>query len=98
MTPESKVKAKVVKLLKERGAYYAMPIGVGYGNAGVPDFLVCYKGVFIGIECKAGKGQTTALQDKHLEDIRTAGGKSLVVREDLSELVKLLDVVASSGR
>lgn len=98
MTPESKVKAKVVKLLKERGAYYAMPIGVGYGNAGVPDFLVCYEGVFIGIECKAGKGRTTALQDKHLEDIRTAGGKSLVVWEDLSELVKLLDVVASSGR
>lgn len=98
MTPESKVKAKVVKLLKERGAYYAMPIGVGYGNAGVPDFLVCYKGVFIGIECKAGKGRTTALQDKHLEDIRAAGGESLVVWEDLSELVKLLDVVASSGR
>ena len=95
MTPESKVKSKVVKLLKERGAYYAMPVGAGYGNAGVPDFLVCYHSVFIGIECKAGKGQTTALQDKHLEDIRAAGGRSLVVWEDMSELVKLLDSLDS---
>jgi Holliday junction resolvase len=90
VTPEAKVKARVIKLLKERGAYYAMPVAGGFGNAGVPDILVCYKGKFIGIECKAGRGQTTALQDKHLEDIKRAGGISLVVREDVSELVSVL--------
>ncbi len=90
MTPEAKVKARVIKLLKERGAYYAMPVAGGFGNAGVPDILVCYRGKFIGIECKAGRGQTTALQDKHLEDIKRAGGISLVVREDVAELVGVL--------
>jgi len=40
-TPEAKVKEKIKKILKERGAWYAMPMGTGYGNSGVPDFLVC---------------------------------------------------------
>ena len=81
MTPEAKVKAKVKRILAELGAYYAMPMGTGFGNSGVPDFLVCLRGRFIAIECKAGGGKTTALQDKHLADIRGAGGLSLIVHE-----------------
>jgi hypothetical protein len=82
MTPEAKVKDKVKKLCKKLGAYYVMPVGTGYGNVGVPDFIVCYSGKFFGIECKAGKGKTTALQDKNLNDITTSGGAALVVNED----------------
>ena len=86
-TPESKVKAKIKKILAEYNVYYAMPIGTMYGNSGVPDFLCCVRGTFLAIEAKAGKGKTTALQDKHLEDIRRAGGVALVVNElNLNEL------------
>ena len=81
MTPEAKVKAKVKRILAELGAYYAMPVTGGYGNSGVPDFLVCLRGRFYAIECKANGGKTTALQEKHLADIRDAGGVSLVVHE-----------------
>lgn len=81
MTPEAKVKAKIRKILEELECYYAMPIGTGYGNAGVPDFLVCIRGCFVGIEAKAGKGTTTALQDKNLKLIREAGGLALIVNE-----------------
>lgn len=81
MTPEAKVKSKVRKVLAQIGAYYAMPIGTGYGNAGVPDFLVCYKGKFVGIECKAQGNKPTALQLKNLHDIEVAGGMSMVVDE-----------------
>ena len=81
MTPEAKVKAKVKRILAELGAYYAMPVTGGYGNSGVPDFLVCLRGRFYAIECKANGGKTTALQEKHLADIRGAGGVSLVVHE-----------------
>ncbi len=95
MTPEAKVKTRVVKLLKERGAYYAMPVTGGYGNSGVPDFLVSYRGKFIGVECKAGKGVATALQHKHLQEIRDSGGYALIVREDLTELIELLDSLSS---
>ena len=80
-TPEAKVKAKIKALLKEHNVYYAMPIGTGYGNSGVPDFLCCVNGRFLAIEAKAGKGKTTALQDKHLDQIEKAGGKALVINE-----------------
>ena len=91
-TPESKVKAKIKLILQEFGAYYAMPIGTGFGNAGVPDFLCCYKGHFIAIEAKAGKGTTTALQEKHLQRIQSMGGSALVVNEtNLLELKALLE-------
>lgn len=88
MTPEGKVKAKVRKLLQEVGAYYAMPLSGGYGNSGVPDFLICKDGKFYAIECKANGGKPTALQLKHLDDIRKAGGIALIVDETNVETLR----------
>lgn len=82
MTPEAKVKNKIKEILKKHKAYYAMPIGSGYGNSGVPDFLVCCNGHFIAIEAKAGRNEPTALQWKNLRDITNAGGTALVVNEE----------------
>jgi hypothetical protein len=81
-TPEAKVKAKIKTILKEHNVYYAMPIGSGYGNAGVPDFLCCVNGNFVAIEAKAGKGKPTALQEKNLRDIKESNGLALVINED----------------
>jgi len=81
-TPEAKVKDKIKAILKEHGVYYAMPIGTGYGNAGVPDFLCCVNGRFFAIEAKANGGKTTALQDKNLRDIEAAGGVTCILNED----------------
>jgi hypothetical protein len=73
-----------------------MPVTGGYGNSGVPDFLVCLRGRFYAIECKANGGKTTALQEKHLADIRDAGGVSLVVYEaNVENLRKELENVRS---
>jgi len=90
LTPEVKVKKQIRKILDEAGAYYAMPIGSGYGNSGVPDFLVCVSGKFVGIEAKAGKGKTTALQEAHLSRIRSAGGVAVVINEDNIHTLKEL--------
>ena len=91
-TPESKVKTKIKAILKTHGVYYAMPIGTGYGNSGVPDFLCCLNGKFFAIEAKAGKGTTTALQEKNLKAIIESGGDAWVVNETnlvhLEEFVK----------
>lgn len=81
-TPEAKVKAKIKAILKAHNVYYAMPIGTGYGNSGVPDFLCCVAGHFFAIEAKAGKGQATALQIKNLQSIMDSGGLAMIVRED----------------
>jgi len=91
LTPESKVKEKIKKVLKAHGVYYAMPIGTGYGNSGVPDFLCCINGHFVAIEAKAGKGVATALQLKNLAAIDLAGGHPMIIRED--NMQYLLNVI-----
>jgi pantoate kinase len=85
-TPEAKVKAKIKKILKDHNVYFAMPIGTGYGSSGVPDFLCCVNGHFLAIEAKAGKGTTTALQDKNIREIKESGGMAVVIAEEQLEL------------
>jgi len=93
-TPESKVKKQVKEILKNLGAYYVMPVTSGYGNSGAPDFLVCYQGKFIGLECKAGKGRVTALQQRNLDRIDLAGGWSFVINEEnVEQLNNLVNLV-----
>jgi Holliday junction resolvase len=82
MTPEAKVKKKVVDVLKKNGAYYFFPATGGYGRSGVPDIVCCYRGVFVAIECKAGSNKPTPLQQAEMGKIKQAQGFVLVVNED----------------
>ena len=80
--------------LAKLGAYYAMPATGGYGNSGVPDFLVCYKGTFVGIEVKANGNKPTALQMHNLVKIREAGGYGFVIDEtNVSELMQSMESI-----
>ena len=91
LTPEKKVKNKVVKILKAHGVYYFFPATYGMGRSGIPDIVCCYKGRFIGIECKANCNKPTPLQERELTAIREAGGTSLVIDENnMNELEKIL--------
>jgi pantoate kinase len=90
-TPEALVKKQIRKTLDAEGVYYAMPMGTGYGNSGVPDFLCCVAGRFMAIEAKAGRGTTTELQDAHIEKIGSAGGVAMVINEkNLDSLMPLI--------
>lgn len=88
--PEVKVKKQIKDLLVKHGAYYFTPVTSGFGSSGVPDFVACIKGRFVGIEAKAGKGQATALQDKNLIQIMDAGGIAIIVNETGIEDLRLL--------
>lgn len=96
MTPEGKVKHRVKALLDKYAAYYFFPVSGGYGKSGVPDIIGCYRGYFFAIECKAGKGKTTLLQDMQLDKIRKAGGIAIVVNEhnleDVESALKNIEV------
>ena len=90
-TPEAAVKAAVRKVLDRLGIYHFMPPGMGLGRSGIPDIIGCKNGKFIAIECKAGKGKTTALQERELIAICNAGGFTFVVNETcLDELEERL--------
>lgn len=90
MTPEAKVKKKVVDVIKKNGAYYFFPATGGYGRSGVPDIVCCHRGVFVGIECKAGNNKPTPLQEAEMAKIRKAQGFTLVVNEDSIADVEIL--------
>jgi hypothetical protein len=99
-TPEVKVKNKVVAQLKELGAYYFYPVTGGYGSSGVFDIVVCYKGLFIGIECKADarKRGPTKLQSVNARHAKTSGAIVLILDahncEQLEKILGSLEVSA----
>lgn len=72
-TPEGKLKDQVKAFLKERGAYYHMPVQTGYG---VPtlDFVGCYQGQFFAIETKAKGREPTPRQRATIRAMCDAGG------------------------
>jgi Holliday junction resolvase len=89
MTPEAKVKASVVKLLKKHNIYHFFPATHGFGRSGVPDIICCMNGLFVAIECKAGKGKTTALQDRELKRINAARGVTFVINENNQQTLEV---------
>lgn len=81
-TPEGKVKKRVTKILDAAGVYYFFPVTGGYGRSGVADIVCCWRGKFIAIECKAGAGKLTLLQERELKRVREAGGRTFAIWED----------------
>ncbi len=76
-TPESFEKAEICKYLDFIGAWYFKPYMAGFGKGGVPDIIVCFKGKFIAIEVKREGKNPTPLQERQMEEIRQAGGKTI---------------------
>lgn len=88
---EKWVKAQVVKMLKELDAYYFYPVASGYMRTGVPDIVACYRGRFLGIECKANGNKTTEIQDRNLVAIKKNDGIAVVIDENnLDQLKEML--------
>lgn len=96
-TPESKVKKRCVDTIIKHGGYYFFPAQNGYGRAGIPDIIVCHRGHFLGIECKAGFNKTTALQEREMAAIHKAGGSAMVVREDTIDMLEAWFINVNGG-
>lgn len=95
---EAHVKEAVKQVLKKKGVWYFMPAMNGFGRMGVPDFVCCYKGVFLAIETKYGGNGLTAHQSREIDNIQAAGGSTLVIDEgSVVGLPALLDAIAAMG-
>lgn len=90
--PESAVKDAVKRLCKKHGAYWYMVVPGGFGRRGVPDFLICHRGRFLGLETKkAGVTKVTPFQEQELAAIAAAGGTRMVINaRNLAELEEWL--------
>ena len=84
LTPEGKVKRKVVEVLKKHEVWYFFPANNGFGKSGIPDIVAIVSGEFIGIEVKSATGKPTELQKICGRQIEEAGGTWLVVRDDIT--------------
>ena len=72
---------KISDYLKtENDLFFWKEHGGMYGTAGIPDLIICYKGRFIGLECKVGRNTATALQQQTIRQILKAGGYAVVVK------------------
>lgn len=81
-TPEGKVKRKLDEWLDKNmpGHWRVKPRGGAFGKAGCPDYLICWQGIFIGIEVKSDVGEASALQMMNLKLIQRAGGVAVLLR------------------
>lgn len=98
-TPEGRVKRRVKQLLKQYGVWYFMPVPCGYGTAGIPDFVCCYRGLFFGIETKAPgrKSAVTPRQKQCHEAIRKAGGHVFVI-DNADDICNIIESLSGAGR
>ena len=71
---ETKLQRKVQDYLESIGAYHFKVHGSAYMKSGIPDIISCYKGLFIGIECKIGKNKPSKLQEEHRDMILKSKG------------------------
>ena len=71
--------------------------GSPYGCAGIPDIICCYKGRFIGLECKMPGDRLTELQKRAIEKINRAGGIACRVEsvEDVKCVIERVDLERS---
>jgi hypothetical protein len=74
MKPESAIKQQIKEYLDGLGAYWFMPVQMGYGVSGTPDFLCCINGRFVGIETKAPGKRPSKWQQHRINQINKAGG------------------------
>ena len=68
--------------------------GSVYGTNGVPDIICCYKGRFLGLECKLPGGRLTELQKRAIEKINRAGGVACRVEsmEDVKRVIERVEL------
>lgn len=96
MTPEGKVKRKVVEVLNKHEVWYFFPANNGFGTSGIPDIIAIVDGHFVGIEVKSAKGKPTELQKICGKQIEEAGGTWLVVSNDVT--LEVLDAVIKNRK
>jgi Holliday junction resolvase len=96
LTPEGKVKRKVVEVLKKHEVWYFFPANNGFGKSGIPDIIAIVDGHFVGIEVKSATGKPTELQKICGKQIEEAGGTWLVVSNDVT--LEVLDAVIQNRK
>lgn len=81
MANEKKIENSIKNYITTQGGLvYKIHGGDLYQETGIPDLLVCWKGLFVGIEVKDPKGKPSAMQLLQGMRIKRAGGHFLIAK------------------
>ena len=100
---ESNFQTLVKHHLTDKGAYVINIWGGGYQSSGIPDLIVCYKGIFIAFELKTDYNKATERQLWHIEAINNAGGFAIIFyynkdwKEQINENLKKLSGITTES-
>ena len=87
------IQRDIAKYLKHRKIYFDKPDS--QNCKGKPDFVLCYRGMYVGMETKRpfGYGKVTKLQELRHKEIRESDGFAFVVYcvDDVELYLKLVD-------
>ena len=93
---EREIVAAIKKYLSSLGSdvFFWKEHGGSYGCSGIPDVICCYKGRFLGLECKMPGGRLTELQKRAIEKINRVGGIACRVEsvEDAKRVIERVDL------
>lgn len=94
---EGQLTSQIKNYLVTKGAYVEKIFGGGFQASGIPDLLVCYKGLFIAIEVKSPthKGRASDIQKLKIRRIRECGGIAFITDslEEVQEVFEFIDVM-----
>ena len=91
---EKEIENEIKAYIKERGGLcYKIHGGDLYQETGIPDLLVCWGGLFFGIEVKDPQGKPSAMQLAQGARIKKAGGHFIIA----TSLQDVLDYVEKKG-
>ncbi len=90
---EGVLQTKIKNYLVGKGAYVETIWGGGFQASGIPDLVGCYRGYFVGVEVKVGKGKPSPIQLVKIQQINNAGGYGIVAwdLETVEELIEGID-------
>lgn len=100
---EGRVQAEVLRYLRQLPDAFVLRVQAnGAGNKGVPDCVLCYRGLFIGIEFKRdldGAYKVTKPQEIRGRQIQTAGGRWYAVDnlDSVKEILRGIDEQIQTG-
>jgi len=94
---EHEVQRDILAYLRARGILHGRHNvgrrgGVQFGEAGWPDIIACYKGRFVGIECKGDGGEMRTEQLFFRQRLQASGGLYIEAR-CLDDVIGALDGV-----
>ena len=91
---EGQLTSQIKNYLASKGAYCEKIFGGGYQASGIPDLIVCYKGLFVAIEVKSPthKGRASDIQKLKIKRIRGCGGIAFIT-DNIEDVERIFDFI-----